>query len=833
MNASHSPLASIRRAFAGTLTRPRVDARDEYRAEERSVPLPTHVPKLIFALIMVAGLFAVALLVLRAAPSASAQSSGDLPGQGFLPNDRAWELVSPPDKAGHDISASSWRVRASAGGSAVMFASLGGFAGAKGVSAWGSEYMARRSSTGWNTHPITPAIQTPVIPQLFEAGYRPSWQGAFAPDLSKGVFFAPNGLDDEDPNVEKASNLYLGSDLLSGSNDLKLVSPCPGCASPLPEPSDYRGLAYAGASDDFRHIIFESHQNLTGETTGTTNPKLYEWLAESNQLRYVGVLPDSECGSPPCIAVDGAAAGNGAGGGVDSNVDRAHHGPVANSISDDGSRIFFTATPFSDVNIWPSGIGIGVEGHQIAGTLYYRDSGTTTAQVNISERTDCATQDPCAGSPDPDPAGSKPAMFQWALGDGSAVFFVTEEKMIDADENSTFDIYRADLDAPSGQRLSLISNGEDLGMGVSPGLRIIGVSDDGDFVYFLGSPSSGTPVPPGLSQNPGQALGIYVWHEGESRLVADEATRAGNIHVGEAGPSNSSTITGSNTFRFSPDGRYATFASTMPQGSVGYDTHVALGEECEYQLSAMTDFCAQIYVYDFASDQLSCASCNPTGAAPTNDAVSTANIQAGAFFKPPTDLNRSITDDGSLVFFSTEEALVPEDVNGRYDVYQYGVDSDEHHLLTSGQDDSDSWFMNATSDGRTVYFTTREQLVGIDTDHAADLYAARVDGGFATQNPVLETPCNGDGCQEEPVAPPAGDDPGSGSYTGPGNTGAESSCAAEDRRVAKLVDKARALKRKAREAPGKRAKRLKKKAKKATRKAKKAKQSAAQCRRKS
>jgi hypothetical protein len=47
-----------------------------------------------------------------------------------------------------------------------------------------------------------------------------------------------------------------------------------------------------------------------------------------------------------------------------------------------------------------------------------------------------------------------------------------------------------------------------------------------------------------------------------------------------------------------------------------------------------------------------------------------------------------------------------------------------------------------------VFFTTRERLVGIDTDDQIDLYDARVDGGIPAQNPPAPAPpCEGEACQ--------------------------------------------------------------------------------------
>jgi hypothetical protein len=105
------------------------------------------------------------------------------------------------------------------------------------------------------------------------------------------------------------------------------------------------------------------------------------------------------------------------------------------------------------------------------------------------------------------------------------------------------------------------------------------------------------------------------------------------------------------------------------------------------------------------------------------------------------------------VFFSTAEALVPDDVNGKRDAYQYDTATGALHLLSTGRSTSDSWFLDASADGRDAFFVTRERLVGWDVDTVYDLYDARVGGGFPEPT-VAPPPCSGDACQGSPgVAP--------------------------------------------------------------------------------
>jgi hypothetical protein len=120
------------------------------------------------------------------------------------------------------------------------------------------------------------------------------------------------------------------------------------------------------------------------------------------------------------------------------------------------------------------------------------------------------------------------------------------------------------------------------------------------------------------------------------------------------------------------------------------------------------------------------------------------------------------------VFFSSKEALVPEDTNGTFDAYEYDTHTRTVHLLSSGKDTEDSYFLDASADGHDVYFVTRAQLVGWDTDNAYDAYDARIGGGLPDPVPAPRK-CTGSACQGQPAAAPAATVPGSRNVKGLGN----------------------------------------------------------------
>jgi hypothetical protein len=181
------------------------------------------------------------------------------------------------------------------------------------------------------------------------------------------------------------------------------------------------------------------------------------------------------------------------------------------------------------------------------------------------------------------------------------------------------------------------------------------------------------------------------------------------------------------------------FTATSGEGLTGYDHGSCIDG------GHNGNVCAEFYVYSADTNHLACVTCNPSGAPATAEPEIGVRAGTGAA-GTSTHLNHAIVDDGSRVFFSTAEALVQSDVNGKVDVYQYDVADGTVHLISSGRSTSNSYFMDATADGGNVFFLTRDALVGWDTDGSEDLYDARVDGGFP--GPSAPPPaCSGDVCQ--------------------------------------------------------------------------------------
>lgn len=328
---------------------------------------------------------------------------------------------------------------------------------------------------------------------------------------------------------------------------------------------------------------------------------------------------------------------------------------------------------------------------------------------------------------------------------------------------------------------------------IAPDSQFVNVSADGSRVYFtstevLDDASEGT-----LNQN-----NLYLWERatGSIRFVARLDPRdldpLGFEHlqinlvrwIAAVGGSGEGGLRGDSPTRSTPDGAVLVFQSHAQLTS--YDNTEPTAAACGDREQA-GERCSEVYRYDAAANggegELTCISCDPTGAPPTSD----ASLQSLAFEAHPpvtaSTLIANVTDNGKAVFFESEDALLPEDANGVRDVYEWEADGAEGckreggclALISSGQGEEGSHLYGVTpADAHDVFFTTTEKLVGADIPESPSIYDARVDGGIPAQ--VSPAPCRGDACQGEGSQPPQLPSPAS-SGSGDGNEEPSTRCA--------------------------------------------------------
>lgn len=336
-----------------------------------------------------------------------------------------------------------------------------------------------------------------------------------------------------------------------------------------------------------------------------------------------------------------------------------------------------------------------------------------------------------------------PGDFVGATADGSSVFFASREKLT-ADSTAgeeaqtgadqvAGDLYRYDVDSHLLTDLTVDPTPSDTQGAEFQG--IVDYSPDGQYIYFV---ALGRLVPgQGVSGQPN----LYLSHDGSTTFIG---TLDGQDHAwGEGGEHLNVAMSGS--------GRVLAFLSAAPLAEGLNNGHTA------------------VYRYDADTKALDCASCDPGGARSTADAGFAAGTYKGG--------QPNMSSDGARLFFDTADALLPgQDTNGQGDVYELerqGTGSCLQtggclYLLSNGKGNEESVFATATPSGEDVFFRTRDQLVGEDTDSRRDLYDARVNGGFPEPAPP-PPPCSDEGCRAAPSTPPALVAPGTVGFAGPGN----------------------------------------------------------------
>jgi hypothetical protein len=101
----------------------------------------------------------------------------------------------------------------------------------------------------------------------------------------------------------------------------------------------------------------------------------------------------------------------------------------------------------------------------------------------------------------------------------------------------------------------------------------------------------------------------------------------------------------------------------------------------------------------------------------TTTLISAGTVAAGATFA-------GASEDGSRVFFGTEEPLSPSDTDSMVDIYERAGTTTTLVTtgLTGGNGSFGPRFRGASADGTRVFFTTSEQLTSQDTDTGPDIY---------------------------------------------------------------------------------------------------------------
>lgn len=663
-----------------------------------------------------------------------------LPAATLLPDSRAWELVSPGRKDGAEVGMptirgglenpqKSLKIRAAAGsGEAVTYTSWTSFGPAQGAPP-ASQYLSRRTASGWGTENISPLG---IMTNPLDLPYR-----AFSSDLAVAalVVSEPPLTTDAQPGFE---NLYLRH---NSTGALRALTEDPIQFTPFNESTVLNMFctAYAGASADGSRAFFAADGAMAGAPAGI-GFSLYEWSATTG-LSLVSRLPNGSPATPVSGTGFGALGRSSTDKGVGScAIDQSI---IADAISSDGSVAFWTYG-----GVYENGPETSDE------PLMARLDGTSTVQLDKKE----------AGAAGPSGGGRF-----WAATPNGALAFFTAPGKLTTNSAAQGQLYRYDVGLGALANLTPGST--------APNIRgVVGASDDGTYVYFVagGALTGSQENDAGQKATTGEN-NLYLWHEGEGlrfiALLADEDER------------DWSSAPEAMQARVTPSGHHLAFISLEATALSEYDNERLGGGPCQVNFPERENSlvgssrCPQAYLYDAVADQLTCASCNPSRARPAGPTQMPgwSNPLAGPRF---------LSDDGSRLFFESRDALVPEDENGRRDVYEFeragaGSCSGANprfdpisggciFLISNGKSGDETYFVDASSSGRDVFFSTRSSLVGWDTNENYDVYDVREGGGFP-EPPPPPLVCEGEACKPSITPAPGASSAPTSQFNGPGN----------------------------------------------------------------
>lgn len=711
-------------------------------------------------------------------------------GEFALPDGRQWQMVSPPSKEGALIEPIGEQgvIQAAANGDAISYTTNAPTEVNPVGYVYRQQVLSTRTgfgaSSAWSSRDITPPHETATGVAIGGGQeYR-----LFSEDLSAGIVH-PYATPDHALSTEASeATPFLHSNFSGDPNRpctngcfRPLVSGCPEegevCAPSVEEHADVSagtvfahcvgsilcGPQFESATSDLGRVVVKSDLPLK---PGAPTSAEYEWSSEGpggeERLQLVSILPD------------GKASGGSLG------LDAVERHP----ISVDGSRIFWTADG-----------------------LYMRDTvKKETVQLDAAEK-GCGA---CA-------SGSG-FQFQFASRDGSRAFFTDQRTLTQNAGKEANDLYEcAIVEASDGTLECRLSDLTPLGAGgaeASVQGFALGASEDGSRLYFVANGVLGDGAEHGAVR--GDCGGIRVstntcnlytlhyngseWERPAFIATLSNADLDDWADTGATGLQNS-------TARVSPDGRYLAFMSQ--RSLTGYDNRDASSGQPD----------EEVYEYDVQSGWLACASCDPTGARPHG--VEYSEIDEGiaggnqlwnrtqwlaaelpnfiayngglAIYQP-----RYLSDSGRL-FFNSSDALVPKDVNGQEDVYEFepegvgGCASGSFSggevyvkqiagalvdacvgLISSGSSAQESGLLDASENGGDVFLLTTAKLAPQDFDKAFDIYDAQECTSEAPCPPVPAepaSPCDTEAsCRAAPTPQPEIFGPsGSATFSGPAN----------------------------------------------------------------
>jgi hypothetical protein len=668
-------------------------------------------------------------------------------GSGFLPDCRAYEMVTPVFKEGYEFFPQG----VSSDGDRTFLYSYAAVAGAEGSANSILEaglYLDTRTAGGWRLESVNAPASEFI--QKFIAGEPGSGESLWEQHTPA--------------QSDSTHDLYIRS----AKGVYSLVGPLATPENSVGEPSNVMllGSLHAvvlGATSDYGHVVISAEgPGAAGErwpfdeTIGEAE-SLYEYSGTGNEQPILVGVGGGEKGGHDLLGKCGTRLGS-----------RYLTGSAYNALSGDGETIFFTVLPCGGA---PAVSEVWARRHGSSRSSLPAES------VDVSAR---APEPACTGACRLSPESDKE--FEGASENGERVFFTSTQQLLDgasqdpvASDNATTpqeggcsvttgvggcNLYEYDLDAPAGDNLRLVAGGAEV-------LGVARVAENGSRVYFV---AKGVLTTAGNEFRASAVAGqpnLYVYDTEEAER--DPGYKPVFIAtLSSPGDAEDWRQRDQRPVEATADGRFLLFVSSRPGLTPG-DTGAA----------------SQLFEYDAQTGELVRISQGEDGYNDNGNSASVSTEAMPVFFK--TDFHPSInllniSEDGMTVAFETTgrlSALATAAEQGCTSVYEYrnsgSISNGGVRLISDGVDvQSHKGFgcgvrFNAMdASGANILFATHDPLSASDTDGVQpDVYDARVGGGFPL--PPVVAGCEGDACLGAPAASPVLAGPGSTGVSGGGN----------------------------------------------------------------
>jgi hypothetical protein len=449
--------------------------------------------------------------------------------------------------------------------------------------------------------------------------------------------------------------------------------------------NDAHDVSFDGVSEDGFRVFFSTSESLVSSDKDLARD-IYMRNLHTGATTLISV-GDSSCTAPSC--------GNGA---FFASFD---------AVSSDGTRVVFsTEEPLRD------------DDQDSVEDIYIRDLLGGGATSLVSDADPSCTAPSCGDR-------AFPAFFDASSADALIVAFSSGEELSDEDDDSSDDIYARDVDAAA---TSLVSQAGACPVGECT--PIFGaVSDDGSHVFY----ETKEQVAPGQDTDQGQD--VYGWSGAAPVLISTGAGGGGDSNATYQGTSGNGSAVFFETDESlaAPDldnaedvyrrsGGVTTFVSTGPTDSTPgapasfEDSSAAGGVVIFATAQPLTvgdvDSSRDVYSRDVGGESTTLVSQAGTGCLGTcGDGAADADFTGAS-------------TTASVIFFETDEPLVPADTDTSSDVYQRS--GGETSLVSTGpmskNGASDPHLAQVSQDGAHALITTEERLTIDDLDTESDVY---------------------------------------------------------------------------------------------------------------